>query len=418
MDKKTKGSWLIHHTNKLQAVVNQNGFEATYLAGKAGILLSSVSATEETTINNEKVRVLAQASNINIQFELPSLLAILKARNLIDTSTNGIAVLGVTTTSALQHTADIFDNQTKRPAEEAAVELAEITSREPILIDAAGQLLADKYEIDKETLNGMLREAEDIGFVDVEMLGKDKLLFNGNLFRRDDIPKTRKILDTLTAQESQSILSLNEQLKKQGCIEVSQVRKQLGDKLFEKVISVSMYDISVVSNSQEDTGYVTLPSAFSKFGNSMVEDAFDLTKAFLSSLTYGMTKSSYSRGQITMVERLLQALVAGRSVGPVEAIGQDYKMLELKGVVSVRQGSRNGRTGPMMRLLKREVGELALQVIKSGDVSEHSLNLPGASITSFKGPETNREVHRRTQRANNPKATNDMLAVLRTGKIF
>lgn len=148
----------------------------------------------------------------------------------------------------------------------------------------------------------------------------------------------------------------------------------------------------------------------------MVDDAFDLAKAFVSSVTYGMTKSSYVRGQIQMVDALLSALVRGESVGPVAAIAEDYKLLELKGVVEVKQGTKKGRTGPMLRLLKKEVGELALQAIRQGDVSEHSLSsLPTAAVTTFSGPEHNREKIRRTQTMISPKATNDMLSILRKG---
>ena len=129
---------------------------------------------------------------------------------------------------------------------------------------------------------------------------------------------------------------LTEALKKKACIPVDTARTQLGDQLFGKVTAIGLFDINVVSNSTEEVGFLTLPSAFSKFSNSMVEDAFDLAKAFVSSVTYGMTKSSYERGQIQMVDVLLSALVRGESVGPVRAIAEDYKILELKGVVEVR----------------------------------------------------------------------------------
>jgi hypothetical protein len=66
MDKKTKGSWLIHHTNKLQSVINQQGFETTFLTGKAGILLSAISSNIHSTISNERLKTLAQAANINV----------------------------------------------------------------------------------------------------------------------------------------------------------------------------------------------------------------------------------------------------------------------------------------------------------------------------------------------------------------
>jgi hypothetical protein len=117
-----------------------------------------------------------------------------------------------------------------------------------------------------------------------------------------------------------------------------------------------------------------------------------------------------------MVDALLSALIRGESVGPVSAIGQDYKVLELKGVVQVYHGAKSGRVGPMLKLLKREIGELARQVIREGDVSEHSLTvLPGAALNEYFGPEINRSIERRNQLSTSPKATNDMLSALRTG---
>lgn len=55
MDKKTKGSWLVHQTGKLQNVNNQSSFENTYFAGKAGILLSAISANSQATIEQAKL---------------------------------------------------------------------------------------------------------------------------------------------------------------------------------------------------------------------------------------------------------------------------------------------------------------------------------------------------------------------------
>jgi hypothetical protein len=206
-------------------------------------------------------------------------------------------------------------------------------------------------------------------------------------------------------------------LSRSACITVADAERILGKLLFTKLSSVGIYDINIVSNTQEEVAYVTRPSAFSKYGDSLAEDAFDLAKMFVSSLTYGMTRSQYSRGQIRMIEALMNTLISGAPIGPVSAIGEDYKILEMKNVVQVYDGSKGGRSGKMMRLLKREVGVLALEVIRSADISEHSLSaLPGAAITRFSGPEVNRENRRRRQLAANPKASHDILMALRTGK--
>lgn len=417
MDKKTKGSWLIHHTNKLQGVTNQSGYENTYLAGKAGILLSAISANNETTVNNDRLTVLAKAANINETFELPKLIDVLQHQKLIDKSQGGVAVLGVTTTTALQHTADLFESLAPKANELASIALAEYASVAPILANDVASDLADTYKLARADLEQLFLDAEQIGFIDTEKLGSGQtLLFNGNLFRRDTTKKIKDVLDSLNVDERDKLKELTEILRKQACISTDHAEQLLGEALFQKVTAIGLFDISVVSNSSENVGFLTLPSAFSKYSNSMVDDAFDLAKAFVSSITYGMTKSYHERGQIQMVDALLTTLVNGESVGPVKAIAEDYKVLELKGVVEVKQGAKNGRTGPMLRLLKREVAELALQAIRQGDVSEHSLNvLPTAAVTTFDGPENNRHKVRRRQIKMSPKATNDMLSILRTG---
>ena len=421
MDKKIKGSWLIHHTNKLQGVTNQLGYEKTFLAGKAGTLLSVISSNNQTTISKKRVEILAQAANINTTFELPKLLDVLCKRKLIDVTNDTVAVLGVTTSSALQHTSDIFDSLDPTIQENVAVDLAERVSLSPISTTEATEELSDLHHLAKTEINQLLYDAEQIGFVDVEKLDKnEKLLFNGNLFRRETASKIKAVLDSLSSNDQTKLNELTESLKKMACVSIDTAKSMLGEQLFSKVTAIGIFDINVVSNSTEEVGFMTLPSAFSKFGSSaMVEDAFDLAKAFISSVTYGMTKSSYARGQIQMVDVLLSALVNGDSVGPVRAIAEDYKILELKGVVEVKMGSKKGRSGPMLTLLKKEVGELTLQAIRKGDVSEYSLpSLPSAAVTRFSGPEHNRERVRREQTKISPKATNDMLSILRTGGGF
>jgi len=112
------------------------------------------------------------------------------------------------------------------------------------------------------------------------------------------------------------------------------------------------------------------------------------------------------------IEKLIKALIAGRWVGPVEAIGQDYRALEMKGVVEVRP---NPRRGFDMKLLKKDVGQIALEVIKAGDASEVILNLPGATVTGYVGPEANREGNRRKQQVAGKRQTRDIVMALRTG---
>ena len=101
-----------------------------------------------------------------------------------------------------------------------------------------------------------------------------------------------------------------------------------------------------------------------------------------------MSRSSSGRGRIVFLQRLMEKLIAGLTVGPCTAIGQDYRLLELRGVVQVIPAQYGMFS---MKLLKRDIGELALQVLESGDVSDQSLTaLPGAPLSGYRGPESNR----------------------------
>ncbi|MBE9523300.1 MAG: hypothetical protein IME95_08920 [Proteobacteria bacterium] len=417
MDKKTKGSWLIYQTGKLQKVTDQSNFESSYLAGKAGILLSAISKDSQGVLDNQKIATLAKASGINTLTEMPILLDKLSEQSLIDSTKNGVEVLGITTMSCLQHTADIFDGLNPTNIENASIELCEKSSNQPLLYNEIQEDLSDNFRLSTADSNLVLDQSCAIGFVDSEEIDStSKFLFNGNLFRRDDVIKVQKVLNSLSAEEAFKVEEFSERLTKEACIPIEKAKRHFGGKLFKKLASVGIYDISVVSNNTEEVPYVTRPSAFSKFSNSMVEDVFDLAKMFVSSLTYGMTRSPYARGQIQMIEALMNTLIAGQPVGPVYAIGQDYNVLEMKHVVEVFQGSKKGRIGYMMRLLKRDVGQLALEVIKHADASAHSLaELPSAAVNSFQGPERNRTEIRRREVKRHPKSTNDILLSLRTG---
>lgn len=342
MDKKTQGSWLIHHTNKLQSITNQQGYEKTFVAGKAGILLSAISADKQSRIERDRLDVLAKAANVNVMMELPTLLKVLETHAYISIgTTGGVDVLGVTSASVLQNTSDIFSNLAPTPIESAAIELAEMASLAPVKATDAVEELADKFKLKKNDADQLLFESDQIGFVDTEKYDDGTcILFNGNLFRRNATQKIKTILDSLSQQEQQALSEFTDILKRKACIDVDTATKILGKPLFNKTSSIGLFDISIVSNNSSNTGFVTLPSAFSKFSSSMIDDAFDLAKAFLSSITYGITKSSHSRGKIQMVDALLSALVRGDSVGPVTAIAQDYRVLELKGVVAVYTGEK------------------------------------------------------------------------------
>lgn len=423
MTKEQTGAWVIHHAQKLNSIKEIPDYDAIKIAGKGGILLSAISASTEHTITSDKLKKLANASGITT-LEIDPLLDILEKSALIECSKNNseINVLGVTSHSILSHTTEIFKNRNPSTSEEAVLVLAEESSIQPQKEHNISKYLSDTFKISDKDIAGLLIDSRNIGFVDSESIGSENLFFNGHLFRRDTISKTNAVLDSLNPSEAKKLNELNEILENEGCVIVERAESILGISLYSKLISIGLFDASFISNECGRIGFLTKPSAFQKYGNPIVEDAFDLAKIFISALTYGMTKSSHSRGRITHLPALLNKLISGKNIGPVDAISKDYQLLEQKGVVHVFIGKNpdNGRQGYMMKLLKQEVGEIALSVLTKGSASEDFV-LPSVMsnkpASHFEAPEQVRCFERKRTIDISPKATQELLRSLRTGEL-
>ena len=415
MNKKTKGAWLINHTKKLIDISGSFDFEDVELAGKSGLFLSNLSASDaQSDIDVEKVNAIAKVSNIK-KTEIETFTRVLKEGNYIDVAKDGsISVLGVTTASVLSHTSDIFENTSPNNFQRALIDLSENVSEQPQSDKTLKEYISDTYSLSSNDTINLFNQVDEIGFVDHENLQEEKLYFNGNLFKRDHIQKTQNVLNSLKKEDISNIAEVDALLSSTGCLSYIKVERILGKNLMSKLQSIGFYDLNDVSNADETLTFVTKPSAFSKFGNPFEEDALDLAKAFVSSLYYGMNYSTQGRGKITMLKALIQKLVRGYEVGPATAIGEDYKILELKRVIELRRKPSTNMY--YMTLLKKDIGELALQVLEFGDASEDALlkteMYPG-NVTNYVGPETKRTFHRKKQTENEKRNVADILRTFR-----
>jgi hypothetical protein len=413
MEKKIKGAWLLHHSRKIQATTSQD-FDAISFAGKCGVLLSAISQQDTGQLTHKRVNALALANNVSPRIELPAILSELERQKLILQGSNSLEVLGLTGQTVLEYTSTIFDESEKERYEEAVLDVSEIASEHPITDKDVTEIISDKYELPTKVITNTLQLGNSIGFFDSENISdKEKLLFNGNLFRREDAKKVNAVLCSLNPNESELLRELNERLQASGCLPLATAHRMLSKDLFAKLHSIGMFDVNMVGNENGKNYFVTRPAAFSKFTNTIADDALDLAKALVASLTYGMTISSYYRGHIKMISALMNKLIAGGTVGPATAIGNDYQALEYKGVLKVTPASGGMFT---MELLKPEVGRLALSVIQNGDITAESIPaLPGAKVTEYFSPEVTREVQRKNSTEAIKLTTRNLLNEIRTG---
>ncbi|HHM8841967.1 TPA: hypothetical protein ACRNRH_001959 [Pseudomonas aeruginosa] len=414
LDKETTGAWIVHHSRK---IVSDTAAPAEYSvldeAGKAAELLMRLGETNEVTLAGQEVAAIAKSANLNPRTELPHYIQLLKERRLIDTAGDEIQVLGVTTRSVLSHAADIFKDAQPASHELAAIALGEVASRAPVPLGDAKEYIGDSFKMKSADVDDFLRRSTEIGFVDQE--GDDPsstLLFNGNLFKKDSVTKTARVLSSLSSQEQQSFSDIKDQLNKLGCLYANNCEKILGHTLFEKLRAAGVLEVNTVSNESGDHAFVTLPGAFHKFVNPLVDDTFDMAKALVSALSYGMQLRSSSQGRIQSFDWILNALISGRTIGPATAIGADYRVLEQNRVIRLTP-ARAGMFS--MKLLKREVGELALQVLRQGNANAEAINVPpSAPMSGYRGPEYAREKTRKKQSQPSKRHTHDILSALRS----
>lgn len=415
-NKETKGAWIIHHGRKL--VLDANGsaeFPALDEAAKAATLLTKLGQAGEDYIPKTEVKAIAVASGLNPRLELTALLQLLESRRLISQVDTEVVVLGVTTRGALSQASDIFQDAEPNDYEQASLTLAELASARPVRRKSVAEEIGDEHRLSSTQVNDFLSRAEEIGFIDREGEGDDKLLFNGNLFRKDSISKTERVLSSLGATERRLLQEVNDELSRVGCLSYKSVEEKLTTPVFEKLIAASMFDLNHVTNEQGGHIYVTSPSAFHKFVDPMIDDCFDMAKSLVAALSYGMTARTSSSGRIDQLPALLGKLISGHEIGPATAIGEDYRVLEINRVVKIRPHPTLSRRF-FMRLIKKEVGELALQVLTKGNAYSQPFTVLGSRpMSGYLGPEEKRTSMRKKQSTMSKRTTRDILEAVRGG---
>lgn len=420
---RTVGAWVVSHTAKLKTVHVPGQFDTLSWAGQFGILLSVLSASEVQTLPVAKLQALAKANGINQHSDLPGLLQTMIARHLIAPGDNeDVHILGLTHGSVLEKTAQFFEELGPDPEERAAIAVAEAVSEAPIRTAALSELVSDEFKLTNAQTSDFLTRAEQIGFVDAEDLdrtNRDKLYFNGNIFRVNDAQKTMRVLQSLTGPEQSKVREFDEIVATRGFATVDEGRAVLSEKLFEKLQAIALFDVNRVANDHEEVLYVTRPAAFAKYGNPWEEDTLDYAKALVSSLAYGMTRRERGAARIEVLERLLRKLIDGAWLSANSAAGVDYRYLELKNVVQTKPHPEWSGYHEL-RLLKREVGIVALEVLTQGRGSSEGVleKLPESPVTSYLGPEANRvKVRKKTSVEVSDRKLADMLTSIRTGKV-
>ena len=422
MNKTTKGAWLLAQSKSLDVLtgVGAARLENISYAGRIGrlynLLRRNVADDISPTIDADTLKRICQLNNIDLPTREMGI-QVLKRAGRIDVAGNGaVSVLGATSKAVLEVTTDIFSEKGPTTDEEAVLELSDKVAKKPIERGFAVEFVGDLYKIHSDNASSLIDLCRSTAIIDEEHHGSNSILFNSNTFRDGRYAwKAHRVLEGLSSADKGRLSEIREKLQSDGALLDTKVEKILGRDLYRRLVSVGIFDRMEVSNPTEAVGYITSPDDFQKYGRPFEEDPIDDAKALLASLTYGQTRSGPARGRIDLPVKLLQALVDGREVGSggVRAIGEDYQELEKRQVVKVTEKSPDRYT---FHLLKKDVGELALTIVRGGVVAEEALLLDRGIATSFRGPHDVRNEVRKKNSVEDTHFISEALDRLRSGE--
>ena len=134
---------------------------------------------------------------------MPAILTELARQRLVLPGAGGIEVLGLTGRAVLESTTRIFNESSHEKHEEIVIEVSDAASESPITDKSAVESLSDEFKIPPQDVLDTLQLGCNIGFFDSEAISPtEKLLFNGNLFRREDARKVNGVLSNLAPADA------------------------------------------------------------------------------------------------------------------------------------------------------------------------------------------------------------------------
>lgn len=411
-DDKLKGAWILNLGKKLNTLQNTMLFDGLLDTSKIGLLLQVITANDiENSLSFDEIKIKAKSIGINSPRELKTILHELKNLKLIDYDKNfkEIVVLGLTNDGILKHTTSYFDEYAKEDSSEIIINVSEKITNMPEKIEETSKEFSDVFKLKKEEVEKYLNTA-----VSYELLDSDEqqgYLYNSNIFRFDEVKKFQKILDNLTPNEKEEFLKLSNELKEKNVLDYTYCISKYNPNLLSKLIKVNIVDANIVNSPYGEATFITLPSSFKKFSdnNALIDDVMDFAKAFLSSIYYGMSKSKQSRGKLDTYYFVLKKLINGDEIGCATAICEDYRYLEIKGVLKVWKCPSYGCK---MKLMKKEVGEIVFKLLEDGiifDEFEKQDERFDTKIFDYKAPDVAKKKF-----ASNETLVTDILEIVRT----
>lgn len=430
MDKLTKGTWVVNtikHLGDLKQNTSElSYFEATEQAGKAGAFLGRLVADQQEIIDINSAKIFARQSSIT-PGELNTYLGYLKSEEKIDYSTDilgrpkEIEIYCFSGREALEAVSSLYDKLEPRDEEQASLLSLDETFAMPRYPEELKEFLMT-CGVNEECAENTLQLQQTFGLVKSSKKGADTVLYNEYSFNGDP-HKVTKALSALKDSEREMVQETQRIIAENPGFLFENIPDNIKPEIVLMMEGVGLIDGITVQSPVGSATFFTTPQLKGQGLGSfnLSEDVFHKAKILLSCLRFGQTRSTSGRGKISTLEKMLNIinkLLRGQWVGPATAIGEDYVLLEIDGVIQTRPANPYGYE---MKLRQQEVGELVRQMItynkiafeaegKIGDLLNHQ---PTGCII----PETRKNQILAKSTAPVEAVRNKLLLTLRTGGV-
>jgi hypothetical protein len=405
-DKITKGTWIVNSYKHLlgirQDAPELSHFEATDTAGKAGALLARLVTDESEVVSANKVKAFYRQSGIR-RGELPVCLQHLKNLGKVDYRKNPleeipeVEVYCFSTQDALATTNDIYNALETTEYEEGSITSLEKTFALPH---------SDLELLEELTAEGLTEGAarttltlqETLGLVKVAKTPKlDRPIYYNEHAFTEGPEKIVVAMKSLSSSDKQSVEEIQSLVNENPGYPLEYIERQFPNHLLRMMEGVGLLDAKLVRSEHAEAVFLTAHQlkGIAIDVRPLSADVFHKAKLLLSSLRFGQFKSRSWRGRIdspSMMLNITNKLLRGEWVGPCTAIGQDYTLLEIDGVIETRKFNSHMYE---MKLRQREVGLMVKQMLLNKQVlleadAEFGNLLTQEPLLSYEAPEFRR----------------------------
>jgi hypothetical protein len=428
VDELTKGTWIVNtvkHLSELKQYTSElSFFEATEQAGKAGAFLGRLVADKQEIIGIEQAKIFARQSSMSVG-ELPTYLEYLKKDEKVDYTVDmmgrpkEIEIYCFSGQEALEAVSSIYDKLEPKHEEQSSLLSLNETFNLPRYPAELIEYLTSQG-VSEECADTTIKLQSTFGLVKTSGTDDETVLYNEYSFSGDP-SRTVKALSSLKSNDREAVEEIQRIVTDSPGFLAEDIPNHIKPEIIHMMEGVGLLDgITVQSRIGSATFFTTPQLKGQGLGTfALSKDVFHKAKILLSCLRFGQTKSSFGRGRISTQEKMLNIinkLLRGEWVGPATAIGEDYALLEIDGVIQTKPSSPYGFE---MKLRQKEVGELVRQMITYNKVAleaethigELLKNQPSGCVI----PETRKNQILAKSTAPVEAMRNKMLLTLRTG---